>query len=349
MKIGIVGIHPPVANVGFNFAMTIYAAKWLAEFGHEVTVYLTRFDEAVADRPNLNMESPYGNFMVRLYEDNVGVDDVIIWQRRDPRIYQALFPVCGKESAVAKNFATLHREKDEHIRAQLDAFDMAMLALKSDFYYLQQHYEGVGKFCYAPRGADPELLYPEKPKVFTILVDNAVPEAEYKVFEGIRMFKRKTGIPVRVLHNERHGPYTDVITDSTGVRSLFGYYEILRGVHVYATIEYALDGKKETLHMFREDERPLMERRRLYELTNVEAQMAGAFVVGFRGGLIENIHLHGVTAFEAREDTPESYANAIIAAYEASVRSPEKPREFALKYYSWENCIRLWEKGLLRI
>lgn len=370
MKIAIFGKHP-VPQPGFEGVMSLYEAKWFSEFGHAVDLLipfesLTHLNElctAKQLRDFDSLEKLGSNFRIKpiLPGDlrRMPAYDVGIWQSYTPGESE-LF---GKEfkqrcHILSKNFPKLvGNEKYIHnssVTNQFKAFDHLAFALMEDVQTLKLNdsffTEHEWQVSYVPRGADPELLNTEHKSPQPCLGFDAPvgsdPRATQHIADTIALLKDR--VPdLRVLSLNKD--YENIETEKIPFGDFrFFYHNFMNPLWVYMTINYRYSPSH--LVAAQRLENPEWNYKAIYEVQNVECQMAGVPLVGHPCNIIAELYEKGRTGFEFDDfENTEEIASIIERIFNNYDQYAKACRDFAIRNHSWEVCIKKWEQGLLNI
>jgi tetratricopeptide (TPR) repeat protein len=370
MRIGVFGRHP-VPQPGFMGVMSLFEAKHFAILQNEVELLIPFQSEAelnellaanhIASLNDLPKFDSHFEIVPVFAGAAVARDryDAIIYQSYDAgdwtNFHGALRRHCN---VLTKNFpkfvpgsANAWHPSVEH---QFRAFDVVACALRSDIEELQgnpQFWRRYGhKVAYVPRGADPVLLHPARKSGGppTIGIDmparDAGIDAVQHYAEAIRLVRQRI-------------PALRVITLGHALPGIIGecvplgrfdriYDRFFNEIWVLLTMNYALSQPhvRASVQAMHPDG---WKGRALYELQNVEAQMAGAALFGHPTNLIDELMQPDKTGFYYPDyaDAPDIAERlySIICNYD-TIR--DNARRWAMSRFSWPDCISLWNDAL---
>jgi glycosyltransferase involved in cell wall biosynthesis len=367
MRINIIGQHP-IPQPGFTGVMSLYEALWFSRLGDDVVLYLPFPDEARRDALQKTLSDGFdgleklgGAFRIEpVLHDGNGLrpSDVTVWQSREHDEWNALYPVALERSQIiTKNFPKLvpHGPNTLHpnVIGQLAQFDFVALALREDLAALQsvpEFFEGWShRIDYVPRGADPLLLHPGRKVGRRPVIAVDTPNTGDQ--RAIRHYLK----PLTRLKQE----FADLEVITLGrdigldwaTRVPFGrfdqiYDQFFNRAWLYLTIDYRYSPQhlQGTIHHL-DPER--WSRKAVYEVQNIEAQMAGAVVVGHDSNLIPELFEPGESGVLFRDfsDDDEIFDRlaGVIDGYD---HHRAAARAWALRNHNWEHCIGIWREGL---
>lgn len=368
MRIAIFGKHP-VPQPGFEGVMSIYEAMWFSHFGHEVDLLVPfadrrAYNELRRKRGFLSLdrlEKLGADFAVKPIfadrKDEIESYDVCVWQSYVPQEWEEFMGAMRQRCRIlTKNFpksvSTIRPSEDRRLVNQAKAFDVSAYALQEDIDALNadaEYRDAFGhRYGYVPRGADPKLLHPDdKAEKPTFALDAPVKAEPRAVAHWVQAIARlRERVPeVDVLTLGRDYPELDSTVIPFGDFRHF-YRKFLNPAWAYLTINYAYSPAH--LQSYVSKELPEWQHRAIYEVQNIECQMAGAALVGHREALIPELLLENETAivFEDYTDIPN-----LVVSLEHIIRHraqwSARARRFAETHFSWESCIRRWEALLL--
>lgn len=366
MKVVVWGRHPSV-QPGFCGVMSLFEARHLAEFGHDVTVVLPFKSRAemsqslkfrgygsVEELPKFGGEFEWQAVFL---DEQVKLpqSDLLIWQSIDAQEWQGeVRNATGSTRVLSKNFpkivASAPAPLSQHSMNQFGAFDLVTFALKEDLTALQCHREFWSdishRAAYVPRGADPTLLSPAKPNFPVVALD--MPNVKDLV--GIEHYLE----PLRQLKIDYPDLQVTSLGGNTGLdfATPFSYRpfdamyrDFLNPAWLYCIIDYAQSAPhiQGAIHNCDRD----WDARAIYEVQTVEAQMAGAVITGYQRNIIPELINPDTSALIADFADPDDIYGVMRSAIENFEAKSAATRRRAEHLFSWKKSIRSWESAAL--
>jgi len=370
MRIGIFGRHP-VPQPGFMGVMSLFEAKNFACLDADVELLIPFRNERdlnellAANRiDTLNQLPKFGarfEIVPVFAGEKLGRDryDVIVYQSYDANDWADFHSVLRHHcSVLTKNFPKFvpgtanvwHRDVED----QFKTFDLVACALRSDIEELQgdpAFWRKYGhKAAYVPRGADPILLHPARKYGGRPTIGIDMPSRDAGVaavqhyVDAIQLLRQR--VPeLRVLTLGQAIP--DIASECVSYgRFDHVYDQFFNEIWILLTMDYA----RSPNHVLAEVQAihpDGWKGRALYELQNVEAQMAGAVLFGHPSNLIDELMRRGSTGFtypdynDAQDISDRLFD--IISNYDV-IRG--NARRWAESNFSWPHCIKLWHDAL---
>lgn len=368
MKIGIFGRHP-VPQPGFMGVMSLFEAKHFTLLQNDVDLLIPFESEeqyakllsstrirSLDDLPKFNA----GFRIVPVFAGGAfpGHYDAIIYQSYDVRDWERYTKAIRRSCTIlTKNFPKFvpgtANAWHPSVENQFKAFDLVACSLLSDVQELQgdpkfwQTYGG--KLVYVPRGADPAMLHPGRkvggrPTIGIEAPPGGSFDAVAHYAPALRILRER--IPeLRVL---ALGSPIPEISDEVVPFARFDrvYERFFNEVWILLIMNYGLSSAhvRATVQSLHPDG---WTARAIYEVQNVEAQMAGAALFGHPANLIDELLDPGSSGFYYMDyQDPADIAarlQEIIANYPA-IRS--KARHWARCNFTWHDCIRRWNDAI---
>ncbi len=370
MNIGIFGRHP-IPQPGFMGVMSLFEAVYLSRQGHRVTLILPFLDPAslqsfCATHGIANLDALDRNgcefAIIPIFQGTELAEkyDVMIYQSYDWDDYQTFFAALRRASTVmTKNFPKFvpgtKLAMHETVESSCKEFDLVACALKEDVDELRgnpQFWEQYGaQIAYVPRGADQNLLHPgrklgSRPTVVLEIPFTEEGRAAVDFYiEPLRLLQ--VAMPdVRVM--------TLGVRPHPDIRAEHVYYgrfdEIYERVFNEAWLYLIMDYKLSSVHV----KAPVQQlhpgdwsARAIYEVQNIEAQMAGGIIIGHPSNTIPELLRVGASAFYFRDyaDAPQ-IARLMLAAIANFPMLSVQARDFALSNFTWESCMARWATAM---
>ena len=383
MLVGIFGRHP-IPQPGFMGVMSLFEAIYLSRQGHEVELLLPFPDPAalasflrVHGLDGLDSLEQYnGCFSVRPLFAGAALErryDAIIYQSYEAADFLTHFPALRRAARIlTKNFPkfvpSARHAFHETVVSSFRTFDVVACALRDDIVEMQTNsrfWDSHGaQVAYVPRGADPVMLHPgrklgARPTIGLEIPFTADGRAAIGFYvEPIRRLRAQVpGLRVLTLGAEPH----------PGIESEhvpFGrfdtiYEEFFNEIWLYLIMDYALSPVHVTapvqqLHPGHEAAGRLggsggWGARAIYEVQNIEAQMAGAVIVGHPRNTIPELLQPGATALHFRDyDDAAALAALMRAGLDDFAAMSRCARAWAVGNFTWERCMALWSDALSR-
>lgn len=363
MKINIIGRHPTI-QPGFCGVMSLYESIYLAKAGHEVELKIPFSNKQemthllkLKSFESLNKLPKQGRefFISPIFLDEkikISKSDVTIWQSTSPQDWKILYPlVRAKSTVVTKNFPKffpLHPAPiSKDAQAQFETFDLVTCALKEDYQAVLQNLtffnSTLDRVAYVPRGADPQLLNTlNKSNHPFIALDTPNTKDDCAIehfFQPIRRLRLDfPDMEVVTLGRQISLEDTKYLSFQPFDQM---YSKFLNPAWLYCVIDYGQSSPHIRGSIHAVDKR--WQRKAIYEVQTVEAQMAGCVITGYRENIIPELIQENVSAvvnsFDDEDTLYDSMRNAIQ-------NFPEKMtliRNWAEKSFSWEESIKTWE------
>jgi glycosyltransferase involved in cell wall biosynthesis len=386
MLVGIFGRHP-IPQPGFMGVMSLFEAIYLSRQGHEVELLLPFPDPAALagflgthglsglDR----LEQYNGCFAVRALFAGEALErryDAIIYQSYDAADFVTHFPALRQAARIlTKNFPkfvpSARHAFHETVVSSFRTFDVVACALRDDVVEMQTNarfWDRHGaQVAYVPRGADPVMLHPGRkpggrPTIGLEIPFTADGRAAIGFYvEPIRRLREQVpGLRVLTLGAE---PHPEIESEHVP----FGrfdtiYEEFFNEVWLYLIMDYALSPVHVTapvqrLHPGSGPGDGSASRlgggsggwsaRAIYEVQNIEAQMAGAVIVGHPRNTIPELLQPGATALHFRNYDDAAALTALMrAGIDDFAAMSRCARRWAVENFTWEHCMALWSDAL---
>lgn len=355
MKVCILGHHPDIFP-GFNALMTANLAYGFASAGHKVTVLLPNtathpqrdkldsFSIKISDLDNFGASI---DFRIIEVGEALGNYDVGIWQsyfKND----EAFFPEFRRAAnVISKNFPRLMTGDKEHDRRVLagsaNRFDIVGLALKSDK-VLAESLSGiipssVARCIYMPRGFREDWFEaPNFSGVPVLGIEKGVDTDSYEYSYLIPVIERlrKEFGQVDVIGARLNDPA--VTTSTLGLLPAREFYRsFLNPLWAYLMID--VNRSRQSMNAVTVDGKKVYPG--LYENQVVEAQLAGAAVVGHEDALPEELVASGRTGLRFSDFGDTSAIFDFLAAVIHNRPSvAEEAKAWARANHSVENMVR---------
>jgi hypothetical protein len=362
LKVVIIGQHP-VIQPGFCGVMSLNEARWLSHWGHEVElvipfreraeldhiISLNEFDD-LNELPKLGEAFDIRPIFVEEIED-IAPCDVLIWQVTDHAVWDAYFKRFAAKSRVAtKNFPKTAPVRDGvAARNMFSTFDYAAFALKEDVAVVTNYKSdsySPDRYGFVGRGADPELFHPNmKSETPFIAVDVPNTADDWAIAHFVEPLERL---------RDRY-PDLQIVSlgRSIGVEGAthldFMPYDqlaeqFINPAWVYCFIDYAQSAPhvRGTIHKFE----PLWRDRAIYEVQNIEAQMAGAVMCGYDRNIIAELHDPQLSATFPFPSDSDAIYQKLCWAIENQTDLAARIRARTEQMHDWKLCISRWEAGL---
>jgi glycosyltransferase involved in cell wall biosynthesis len=370
MRIGIFGRHP-VPQPGFMGVMSLFEAKYFARLHNEVELLIPFHTEADLDKllaandvDSLNQLPKFdANFeIVPVFVGRpLGRDryDAIVYQSYDAEDWANFHPALRRHCRIlTKSFpkfvpgtANVWHPDVEH---QFKAFDLVACALRSDIEELQGDTDFWRKYghkaAYVPRGADPTLLHPARKYGGRPTIGIDMPPCDAGIaaiqhYEDAIHLLRQRVPDLRVLTLGQAIP--DIGSECVSYGRFDHIYDrFFNEIWILLTMNYARS-PNHVLADVQAMHPDGWKGRALYELQNVEAQMAGAVLFGHPANLIDELMQTGSTGFtypdynDAQDISDRLFD--IISDYDTARGNA---RRWAERNFSWPHCIKLWHDAL---
>lgn len=363
MKVAIAGLHPLI-QPGFCGVMSLFEAKWLSSWGHEVVLYIPFQEKAELKhilkahklRSLNDLPRAGGAFSIEpIFLDNpsdIAECDVLIWQLTSHEVWDTyLKRMASKARILTKNFPKLvsPRSGEEAVRNTFKAFDFVALALKEDEAAIRNFGSSEiadHQYRFVGRGADPDLFnVNEKSPVPFIAVDvpNTLDDCAIEhFFEPVeRLRKEYPDLKVVSLGRE-------IGIEGAECLPFMPYDEMARKfinpAWLYCVIDYAQSAPHVRGSIHKQEQ--TWKCKAIYEVQNVEAQMAGAVLCGYHQNIVDELvdrELSATFEFPADADT---VFQRMKWAIDNNLSLREKVRGRVENMHDWQACIARWEAGL---
>lgn len=362
MKVVIIGQHP-VIQPGFCGVMSLNEARWLSHWGHEVELVIPFRERAELDHiislnefddlnalPKLGEAFDIRPIFVEEIED-IAPCDVLIWQVTDHVVWDTYFKRFAAQSrVVTKNFPKTAPVRDGvAARNMFSTFDYAAFALKEDVAVVTNYKSdsySPDRYGFVGRGADPELFHPNmKSDTPFIAVDVPNTADDWAIAHFVE--------PLERLRDRFPDLQIVSLGRSIGVEGAthldFMPYDqlaeqFINPAWVYCFIDYAQSAPhvRGTIHKFE----PLWRDRAIYEVQNVEAQMAGAVMCGYDRNIITELHDPELSATFPFPSDSDAIYQKLCWAIENQADLAARIRARTEQMHDWKLCISRWEAGL---
>jgi len=362
LKVVIIGQHP-VIQPGFCGVMALNEARWLSQWGHEVELVIPFRKRAELDHiislnefedlnelPKLGESFTIRPIFVEEIED-IEQCDVLIWQVTDHVVWDAYFKrFAARSRVVTKNFPKTAPVRDGlAARNMFSTFDYAAFALKEDVAVVANYKSDVypqERYGFVGRGADPELFHPgAKSEAPFIAVDVPNTADDWAITHFVEPLKR-----LRVRHPDLKIVSLGRPVSIEGAMHLdFMPYDqlaeqFINPAWVYCFIDYAQSAPhvRGTIHKFE----PLWRDRAIYEVQNVEAQMAGAVMCGYDRNIIDELYDPELSATFPFPSEADAIYDRLCWAIDNQQALAQRIRARTEPIHDWKLCISRWEAGL---
>jgi hypothetical protein len=355
MRVAILGHHPDLF-AGFNSLMTANLANGFASIGYDVTVLLPDTEshpqlEKLASlgisTDNLDRFGPH--FSIRIIErnENIGSYDLGVWQSyfsNDEAFFDPFRRACR---VIVKNFPRLLTgdfvRDIKTLSGTANRFDIVGLALKSDKMLANAMIENipdaVGRSIYMPRGFREDWFKnpsAECAPVFGIEKGVDTDNKEYAHLVPVINRLRNEFGQIDVIGARLNDP---IITTSTlGLLPARAFYQrFLNPLWAYLMID--VNRSRQSMNAV------IVEGKKvypgLYENQVVEAQLAGAAVVGHEDALPAELTASNRTGlrFTDFNDTTAIF-DFLVSVIENRASVAEEAKVWARANHSVENMIR---------
>jgi glycosyltransferase involved in cell wall biosynthesis len=368
--VGIFGRHP-VPQPGFMGVMSLFEAIHFSRMGHYVELLIPFADNdsymqflKTNNLKNLNsLTKLHGHFSILPLLKHSSTPrnyDVIIFQSYDPSdvddYFQQLRSQC---TIITKNFPKFVPSAEfvwhESVESTLKTFDLVACALKDDVAEMRSDIEFWStyshKIAYVPRGAEPSLLHParklgSRPTIgieIPLLVENM--EAIQHYVEPIRRLQADNP-ELRVLTLGRF-PHPEIKSEHIFYGQFDMIYEkFFNEIWLHLIMDY----RKSSVHVSAPVQK-LHPRdwsaRAIYEVQNIEAQMAGCVIIGHVDNVILELVNLGTSCllYKDYNDGDEIFS-IMSAALEHFPRLSIESRRWAVENFTWESCMQKWADAL---
>jgi hypothetical protein len=310
LRIGIFGYHPEI-KPGFNSAMSLSWIVGLTKLQHDVVFIVLGTISDVSLLPTYGarlMLMPL-DALTQLKNHDLHLD-LIIWQSYWQSDKENFFPH-DLGVPVAKSFPRLFTSNFEldsaRIKGALKQVDMVMLSLREDF-ERSLIWPADNRISYVPRGFPLEMLKPRKSSQFTIALDirkkSNINADDYNFFFIVKDILEKEGFDFNFLvlgkkldgfHHVKRQSASDF------------YRKFLSVAHVYLFVDR--NEEFTDAHNLPGGNRSFCG---VYENTVIEAQLAGAMVIGPDELIANELLLNGFGGVRLANDRdPHLVADAI--------------------------------------
>lgn len=368
MKICIFGKHPG-AKSGFEGVMSIYEALWLSKMGHQVDLYHPFKNcaelNSILDNASVDCLNSFtklgGNFnAIPIYPNNRLLDkyDFGIWQSYTHWEYESFFSTFKNSCAfTTKNYPKFipdysYIQRGE-IKPHFDDFDLIACSLLSDYELMAKGVDDglidSKRFCYAPRGADSHrVLNNNKPKVPTIGIDSPI-GADFRavkpIITALEIVKKEIPELQTLSFNKT---YSEINSVRVPPSSFLNFYNsFINKLWGYCSINYQYSPAHIQADVQKQN--PSWKYRAIYEVQNIEAQMAGACVIGHQSNVIDELIFESNKEFIYTDFADsEDIANKIKQCINNNDEVNHKSRAFAEQNFEWSICLKKWELGMIQ-
>jgi glycosyltransferase involved in cell wall biosynthesis len=207
------------------------------------------------------------------------------------------------------------------------------------------------KVAYVPRGAEPSLLHPARKPGTRPTIGLEVPflrEDRNAIAHYVEPLRRlKALIPdMRIL---TLGEYPHPEIDSEHI--FYGrfdeiYDRFFNEIWLYLIMDY----RKSSVHV----SAPVQmlhprdwSARAIYEVQNIEAQMAGSVIIGHADNIIDELVSLGSSCLLYRKyDDPDEITNLLRGAIANFPMLSIESRKWALQNFTWSQCMNKWSAAL---
>lgn len=369
MKIGIFGRHP-IPQPGFMGVMSLFEAKYFTRLQNEVDL-LIPFDTPESldrflkthDVRSLNDLAKF-NASFDIVPVFVGQKfdrfyDVIIYQSYAVQDWENYIKEIRRScKCLTKNFPKFVPGTTNvwhpSVVNQFKAFDVVACALRSDIAELQGDPKFWARYgnraVYVPRGADPDLLHPARKIGGPPVIGIDTPSA-HDGYGSVAHYAPAIALVRETYPDLRVLMLGSKIPEIEGEIVNFGrfdriYDRFFNEIWILLTMNYAESAAhvRASVQALHPDD---WSGRAIYEVQNVEAQMAGAALFGHQTNLIGELFDPGTSGFCYPDFTNAADIAArlcdIIANY-TTIRS--NTRHWAVQNFCWADGIARWHQAL---
>lgn len=355
MRICILGHHPDIFP-GFNALMTANLAYGFTSAGHEVTVFLPN----TASHPQRDKLQKLGfnacdldrfgvDFEIRIidHNDDLGVFDLGIWQSYFAND-EVFFPAFRKAAKIiSKNFPRLltgdHDRDVKTLAGTANRFDIVGLALRVDHSLAEaltyRIPDVVARSIYMPRGFRSDwFLTPNVigAPVFGIEKGVDVDSKEYAYLIPVIQKLRAHCGEIEVIGARLNDP--DITTSTLGLLPARDFYrKFLNPLWAYLMID--VNRSRQSMNALQVAGQTVYPG--LYENQVVEAQLAGAAVVGHQDALPAELIASNRTGLRFTDfDDTTAIFDFLVSVIENRASVAEEAKAWARANHSVENMIR---------
>lgn len=365
MKISVVGRHPTLEH-GFNGLMSI---NWLRGFySHGVTVELLLPKSLVHDPKRLleskglknfdQLERWGADFEIREISDSDDVSkdtDVVVWQSYRPEESGLLKDLRRNDFFLTKNPPRVFSGDPLHDKKKAQGlcgqFDLVALSLRADL----SEAESIGvmpqKFSYVPRGFDDSILSGSfRNSVPTIGFDRAVKAED----GGERAMRHIVGagkilrdrIP-EVSYLSLRETVADLNSQRVGSLPFNDFYnQFINRLWIYMPIDFMHSVHRKGYWVDKAGGHRFIG---LYENQVVEAQLAGALILGRMGDIPDELIMLPDDSLVESYDEMDLIVDKLIAHIENFEVRSLATRSRALELHSIGNSSRLYLSSINRL
>ena len=369
MRICIFGKHP-AAKGGFEGVMSFYESYWLSNFGHNVDLVMPFAsrqeyfdllrDHGVNDLNSfVKFNSNFNVLPIFKGERFPAMYDFGIWQSYTPWEHEEFLPRF-RESCLftTKNYPKFipneNFREDQKVMNQFKAFDLVSVALLDDFNIIKNDTEFYEQYrynvCYTPRGADPRILNPSKKNLRPMIGIDAPTGRDIRsvkhIIESLRIVKEKIPDLEIVSLNRRYDILNSVKIPHGNFLKF--YDNFINPIWIYMVINYEYSPSHVKARVQKEN--PKWSKKGIYEIQNIEVQMAGGCIVAHSDNIIDELYLKNKTGFNFDDyEDYENIAELIMKLIDNHERIKKDSREFAYNNFNWEYCIKRWEEAMIKM
>lgn len=370
MRIGVFGRHP-IPQPGFMGVMSLFEAVYMSRQGHDVDIIIPFSSDSVykefmaryqlADLNELEkLDSSFRIVALLAGDELKNYYDCIIYQSYEARDFDVYYrPLRNSTKMITKNFPKFvpsHKHAlHETVESSFKVFDLVACALRDDVADLRMNREFWKKYgtqvTYVPRGADPHLLHPggklgSPPTIGLEIPFQAEASAAIDFYiEPIRQLQAEMpALRVITLGNR---PHPDIKSEHVYFGRFDNIYKrFFNEVWLYLIMDY----RKSPAHVSAPVQRlhpRSWSARAVYEVQNIEAQMAGAILLGHPDNIIPELVQPGSTALYIKDyGNTQHVAGQMRAALDNFTTLSIASRKWALDNFTWEHCMDLWSAAI---
>ena len=347
--------------------MSLFEAIYLSRQGHRVTLILPFKNpealNAFLVSHNLasldSLDRYHGYFLIIPLFCGVELAekyDVMIYQSYEWEDHETYFGALRRSTTIiTKNFPKFvpgtRLAMHETVESSCKEFDLVACALQDDVDELRANPEFWTRYgsqiTYVPRGADPNLLHPGRklggqPTIALEIpfTEEGRPAIDFYV-EPLRLVQ--AAMPDVQILTLGAQPHPQIQSKHV----LYGRFdEIYERVFNEAWLYLIMDYRLSSVHV----KAPVQQlhpadwsARAIYEVQNIEAQMAGSIIISHPSNTIPELLRVGASAFyfcdyNNAQQIAQLVQTAIINFPALSVHA----RDFALANFTWESCMARW-------
>jgi glycosyltransferase involved in cell wall biosynthesis len=364
------GRHP-IPQPGFMGVMSFFESIHLSRLGHDVdllipfstadelTAFLTRHNiEALDDLAKYN-----GHFSIHpllIGSQTPRHYDVIINQSYDPEDTVNWFNILRANCTIlTKNFPKFVPSSylvwHETVVSVMKTFDVVACALQDDVADMRsdpEFWAAYGKkVAYVPRGAEPSLLHPARKPGTRPTIGLEIPflrEDQNAIQHYVEPLRRlKSLLPdLRILTLGAY-PHPDIESEHIFYGQFDKIYEhFFNEIWLYLIMDY----RKSSVHVSAPVQKlhPLdWSARAIYEVQNIEAQMAGSVIIGHPDNIIDELVALGSSCLLYNDyDDAEEITSLLRGAIANFPMMSIESRKWAVSNFTWSNCMKKWATAL---